>query len=104
LRKHDLQLQLFALLAAQTVKRQERQLALTESQSRRDIVRALGQVGNQLALALWRGDELAASVRRAPLCSVCQKLVLAPLQQYDGSPTGRLPPPSRYLPVLGSVC
>jgi hypothetical protein len=102
LREPDVQMQLFVLLAAQT-ERHRREADLARSTARREIANALGQIGNQLALALWRGDELANSVRHAPLCPSCRDAVAAALERYNSAPTGRLPAPSRYLPVLGSV-
>lgn len=90
------------LLTAQTAQHR-REANRARSAARRDVVCALGQIGNQLALALWRGDELTGSLRQAHLCSPCTQAISPLLERYDSAPTGRLPPPSRYLPVMGSV-
>ena len=102
LRDPDVQMQLFVLLAAQT-ERHRREADVARSTARREIAHALGQVGIQLALTLWRGDQLASAIRHAPLCPACRATVTPALDRYRSAPTGRLPPPSRYLPVLGSI-
>ncbi len=64
---------------------------------------AVGQVGNQLALALWRADELVLAVRSAQMCSDCAARLAPALRRFDDFPNSRNPPPSRYLPVVGTV-
>src|SRR4051794_6778206 len=94
---------LFALLIGESAARHQRELAITRSRARRELARAIGQVGNQLALALWRAEELASGVRRTPMCSACRLAVQPVLERFDEFPQGRLPPPSRCLPIVGTV-
>lgn len=103
LREVDPQLQLFARLAIHSAAQQRRQLAVTRSRSKRDIAVAIGQVGNQLALALWRADELASAVRSTRLCPACSTALQPALERFDEFPGGRHPPPLRYLPVIGTA-
>ena len=97
------QLPLFALLAVQSANHR-RDLAIAPSRGRRDVAAALGQIGNQLALSLWRGDELARAIRREPLCPDCAAKLAAALKRFDEAPLGRHPAPGRLLPLIGSVC
>src|SRR3954453_5152948 len=97
------QLQLFVVLLAAQAAEHKRATALAESRHRRDIAAALGQVGNQLALALWRGDDLARCVRRQPTCPTCSAVVSSALTRFDNASLGRGMPRSRILPVLGTA-
>jgi hypothetical protein len=97
------QLPLFVLLATQS-RRNTRELAMVESRGRREVAAALGQIGNQLALALWRGEELARSVRREHLCPECTAKLAPALERFVEAPLGRHAPPARLLPLIGSVC
>ncbi|HEX5308686.1 MAG TPA: hypothetical protein VFW38_06345 [Solirubrobacteraceae bacterium] len=96
-------MQLFALFAIQADEKRQRDVAIATSRGRRDVALALGQVGNQLALALWRADELALAVRSARMCPDCAGQLAPAMQRFDDFPAGRHPPPSRILPVIGTV-
>jgi hypothetical protein len=97
------QLSLFVLLVVQS-SWHTRELAIVESRSRRDVAVAIGQIGNQLALALWRGDELARSIRTERLCPECAAKLARSIDRFGDAPRGRHPPSGRLLPLLGSVC
>jgi hypothetical protein len=99
----DTQMQLFVLLAAQSASRQRRDLAAARSRGRREVALAIGQIGNQLALALWRGEELARVVRSSELCPACTDVLGPALEQFNDGPKGRHAPPSRILPVLSGA-
>jgi hypothetical protein len=97
------QLELFAMLVVAQVVGSRRDLAAAQSRHRRDVAVAIGQIGDQLALSLWRGDELARSMRRQPLCLACRDALEPALRCYEKAPRGRASPPTRILPMLGAT-
>jgi hypothetical protein len=81
----------------------QHELAVVHSRARRDIALAMGQIGDQLAMTLWRGEQLADALQRHRSCSSCGQAIDRALAAYISAPLGRRPPPIRIMPVIGWV-
>jgi hypothetical protein len=100
----DAQLSLFLVMAgladAQR-RRSERELRVVESRAAREVAVAIGQVGDQLALALWSGERLAKEGEQNLGCASCGRRLRRALDEYRTAPRGRHR--ARVLPLCGTV-
>ncbi|MCW3046823.1 MAG: hypothetical protein JWO74_1107 [Solirubrobacterales bacterium] len=78
-----------------------RDLAVVRSRARREVAVAVGQLGDQLAMTLWRAERVARAVEAMRACPRCAPGVERALADYADAPTGRRPPATRVLPVRG---
>jgi hypothetical protein len=78
-----------------------RELAIARSRARREVAVALGQIGDQLAMTLWRTERLARAVERHRECLCCGPDLEHALAAFADAPRGRRPATTRILPVVG---
>ena len=78
-----------------------REVATLQAHARREVAVAMGQVGDQLAMTLWRGDRLARTVAAHTSCLCCGPAIERAVLEYATAPRGRRPPSTRLLPLMG---